>query len=293
MVPKNVRVSHENCQSTVIDLECCSVDPVILQHAWIAGQLYLRNRSAAFCFEYAPDDIEGGSAVCVEIANRLFLATAAHNFARLAERPNWCAFSANRSSNHRLTILNANCAVGRRDDEPDVAWLEIDRESAGNSDLVGTNLEDLLLYPELYHGDKYLATGFPAGLKRVADPDQNGHRDIAIPFGIYFTTVVTAAEAEAAGGLVLLDYQRAGVDVNGKTVEVEPHGMSGGGVWYSREDAALGKVWAPRKLKLLGLSREYFRQRHRLTAEPMHIWLTILRDDLADLRPVIDPLLHG
>jgi len=267
-------------------------DAAILQHAWIAGQLYLRNRSAAFCFEYAPDDIEGGSAVCVEIANRLFLATAAHNFDRLAQRPNWCAFSANRSSNHRLTILNANYRIGRRNDEPDVAWLEIDRESARNSDLLGINLDDLLLYPELYHGHMYLATGFPAGLKRVADPDQHGHRDITIPFGIYFTTVVDAAEAAAAGGLVVLDYQRAGIDINRQIVEVEPHGMSGGGVWYAPEDAALGQVWGPRRLKLLGLSREYFRQRHRLTAEPMHIWLTLLRNDLPDLRDAIDPLLQ-
>lgn len=56
----------------------------MLQAAWAAGQLYLRNRSVALCFEYAPDDIEGGSAVCVDVAGRLFIATAAHNFDRLA-----------------------------------------------------------------------------------------------------------------------------------------------------------------------------------------------------------------
>jgi hypothetical protein len=268
-------------------------DGAILQHAWIAGQLYLRNRSAAFCFEYAPDDIEGGSAVCVEIANRLFIATAAHNFGRLAQRPNWSAFAANRSSNNGLRILQANYRVGRRDDEPDVAWLEIDRESARDSDLVGINIEDLLLYPELYHGKLYLATGFPAGLKHVSAPNQDGHRDITIPFGIYFTTVVNAAEAAAAGGLIVLDYQRAGIDVSGQLVEVEPHGMSGGGVWYAPEDVAPAPVWDPRRLKLVGLSREYFRHQHRLTSEPMHIWLTLLRSDLPEMRDVIGPLLDG
>lgn len=265
----------------------------ILQHAWIAGQLYLRNRSAAFCFEYAPDDIEGGSAVAIEIANRLFIATAAHNFGRLPQRPNWSAFGANRSSNNGLTILQANYRVGGRDDEPDVAWLEIDRGSARGSDLVGINIEDLLLYPELYHGNLYLATGFPVGLKDVSDPNPEGHRDITIPFGIYFTTVVEAAEAAAAGGLIVLDYQRTGINVSGQLVEIEPHGMSGGGVWYAPEDAAPAAVWDPRRLKLVGLSREYFRHQHRLTAEPMHIWLSLLRDDLPELRDAIDPLLQG
>ena len=130
----------------------------MLEAAWAAGQLYLRNRSAAFCFEYAPDDIEGGSAVCLEIGERLFIATAAHNFDRLADGVNWSAFGANRSSNHRLAILQGNYRIGRPDDEPDVAWLEIDPRSAENSDLVSVRLDDVLLDPILYPGQLYFAT---------------------------------------------------------------------------------------------------------------------------------------
>ena len=266
----------------------------MLDAAWTAAQLYVRNRSAALCFEYAQDDIEGGSAVCVDVAGRLFIATAAHNFDRLARGVNWSVFAANRSSNHRLTILQANYRIGRPDDEPDVAWLEIDPQSARESDLVGVRLEDLLLYPTLYPSELYPVTGFPAGLRQVSAQDPQGHRDVTIPFGIYFTTVVDEAYAANSGGLIVLDYQRAGLDINGQVVEVEPHGMSGGGVWYSpRQEDLRRNVWDPGRLKLLGLSKAYFRQRHQITSEPIHIWLTVLRNDLPDLRDIIDPLLEN
>ena len=266
----------------------------ILEVAWAAGQLYLRNRSAALCFEYAPNDIEGGSAVCVDVAGRLFIATAAHNFDRLGAGVNWSIFAANRSSDHRLTILQANYRVPRRNDEPDVAWLEIDPQSARDSELIGVPLEDLLLYPTLYPGELYLATGFPASLTQVSPQDPQGHREITIPFGIYFTTVLDEASAANAGGLIVLDYQSKGLDINGHLVEVEPHGMSGGGVWYSpKQEVGPRKVWNPGRLKLLSLSKAYLRQQHQITSEPMHIWLEILRNDLPELRDAIDPLLHN
>jgi hypothetical protein len=69
--------------------------------------------------------------------------------------------------------------------------------------------------------------------------------------------------------------------------------MSGGGVWYSpKQEVQQGSVWDPGRLKLLALSKEYFRQSHRITCEPMHIWLTVLRDDLPELREHIDAFLH-
>lgn len=130
-------------------------------------------------------------------------------------------------------------------------------------------------------------------LKQVAGPDEHGHRNISIPLGVYFTTVVDQAVAAVEGELIVLDYQRAGVDINGQIVEIEPHGMSGGGVWYApMREARPMAIWNPRRLKLLGLSREYFRDRHHLTAEPLHKWLTLLRNDLPELQAEIDPLLE-
>ncbi len=268
-------------------------DAAILRHAWVAGQFYIRNRSAALCFEYAQDDIEGGSAVCVEIANRLFIATVAHNFNRLRQVVKWSVFSANRSSNHELNILQANYCKERDQDEPDLAWLEIDPASAQDSDLSGIDIRDILVHPDLNHGELYLATGFPVDLKQIAVPNEHGHRSITIPLGVYFTTVVEQAVAAVQGELIVLDYQREGIDINGQIVEIEPHGMSGGGVWFTpvREAQPMG-VWNPRRLKLLGLSREYFRYRHHLTAEPMQKWLTLLRNDLPELQAAIDPVLE-
>lgn len=179
----------------------------MLAAAWAARQLFLRNRSCALCFEYAPDDIEGGSAVCVDVVGRLFVATVAHNFDRLKAGVNWSVFSANRSSDHRLAILQANYRIGRQFDEPNVAWLEIDPQSAKDSALVGVRLDDLLLYPTLYQSELYLASGFPASLKQVSAPDRLGHRNITIPFGIHFTTVVDEAVAANYHGLMVLDYQ--------------------------------------------------------------------------------------
>jgi hypothetical protein len=150
--------------------------------------------------------------------------------------------------------------------------------------LTGIDIRDILVHPDLNHGELYLATGFPVDLKQVAN--EPGHRSITIPLGVYFTTVVEHAGAAVQGELIVLDYQREGIDINGQFVEIEPHGMSGGGVWFppvgeaQPSPAQPMSVWNPRRLKLLGLSREYFRTRHHLTAEPMQKWLTLLRNDL-------------
>src|SRR5438132_4702031 len=39
---------------------------------------------------------------------------------------------------------------------------------------------------------------------------------------IYFSTVVDEAVAARAGGVIVLDYQKTGIDINGQLVEVEP-----------------------------------------------------------------------
>jgi hypothetical protein len=253
--------------------------------------LYLRNRSLSLCFEYGRDDIEAGPGVCVEIAGRLFVATAAHNFARLAPGVVWSAFGANRSSKHPLNVLQANHRVGIGNNEPDVAWLEIDPQSAKDSDLVAVPLQDVLLYPTLYPGEVYFATGFPVSLKQVSEAE--GHREITLPFGIYGTTAVDDAVASNAGALIVLEYPKQGIDINGNQVEVEPHGVSGGGIWYCPKQEAVPKqVWEPGRLKLLALSKAYLRRSHQVASEPMHIWLTLVRNDIPELRDIIDPLLQ-
>src|SRR6185503_9251753 len=261
----------------------------VIQEQRAALSYYVRNRSAALCFEYSPEDIEGGSAVCIEIENRLFIATAAHNFERLREKPNWSVFSANRSSNSPLTILQANYSAERQQGESDVAWLEIDARSAADSDLVGIELEGLCVNPILQPGEVYVATGLPRDLKQIFQ-EENGHRNIIMPLGMYFTTVVDADIAAGYGGLIVLDYMKDGVNDKGEPIEVEPYGMSGGGIWHTSEDAPPEGVWNPQRLQLLGLNREYFRSKGRLTAEPLHAWLTLLRNDLSELEQAIDPL---
>lgn len=169
--------------------------------------------------------------------------------------------------------------------------MEIDPQSAKDSDLVAVPLQDVLLYPTLYPGEVYFATGFPVSLKQVSEAE--GHRAITLPFGIYGTTTVNDAVASNAGSLIVLEYPKQGIDINGNQVEVEPHGMSGGGIWYCpKQEVVTKQVWEPGRLKLLALSKAYLRQSHQVTSEPMHIWLTLVRNDIPELRDIIDPLLQ-
>jgi hypothetical protein len=255
-----------------------------------ANQAYFRNRCAGIYLDLGRGGTFIGSATCVAIDHRLFLASAAHNFDGADTSNRFTVFSANRPSTSPLRVTHYNYEHGLQDGEPDIAWLEIDPESARNSDLLGVGLESIGVVPILENPGTYVAIGFPAELKRATETN-TGQVNIVLPLLVYVTHAI-AVDNLGAGDIVF-DYGRTGVNQTGQeNMMAEPHGMSGGGMWYSpplREETI---IWSPERMKLIGITRDYVRSREELRGVPIRQWLQLLYNDLPDIRGSIEPLLE-
>src|SRR5712664_39526 len=126
--------------------------------ARVASEHFIRNRSTGIYLTVRPNESYSGSGVCLEIAGRLFIATAGHNFDGVENGATFVAFSANRSSDTPLQIVRSNLARDRPADSPDLAWLEIDVVSGRTSDLIGVSLDSVVPQPILHPNDGYVAS---------------------------------------------------------------------------------------------------------------------------------------
>ena len=254
------------------------------------NRAYFRNRTAAIMLDLGRDGVFVGSATCVAIEDRLLLATAAHNFKGADDSSKFTAFSANRSSKSPLTVIRYSYERGLRDGEHDIAWLEIDPLSARNSDLSSVALDSVDARPALENPINYVATGFPSEMKRSAGAEA-GQADFVVPLLLYVTHAMTPDSTGAND--ILFNYGQTGIDESGREAETtKPHGMSGGGMWYSppvREDTL---VWSPERMKLIGITRDYVSKRDELRGVPIRYWLQLLCDDIPELRGTIAPLLQ-
>lgn len=258
--------------------------------ARVANQTYLRNRCAGIYLDLGHRGTFIGSATCIAIDDRLFLATAAHNFDGADSPDRFTVFSANRPSTSPLSVTNYNYEHGLQDGEPDIAWLEIDSESARNSDLLGVGLESIAAVPTLENPGTYVVIGFPAELKRATETNTS-QVNIVLPLLVYVTHVIAVDNSGAMD--IVFNYGRTGVNQTGQENEMaEPHGMSGGGMWYSPPLSEDTIIWSPERMKLIGITRDYVRNREELRGVPIRQWFQLLYNDLPDVRPSIEPLLE-
>ncbi len=255
----------------------------ILKHANVALQAYLRNRTAVVYLAVSPQETYAGSATCVAVGDRLFLATAAHNFRGIEQGADVSVFSANRSSDTPLRIVHANYRQNLPEGEADVAWLEVDSESARNSELTGVSLGSIDAHPVLNEEALYAASGFPVGFMRKEHP-RPGHTSYVVPLLVYFTHAINLDRSD--DDPILLSFGRSGIGPDGPGEMPEPHGMSGGGIWYIPGEEPPTTIWNPGRMRLSGITIEYVGARRELKGLPMHEWLRILSDDLPELQPI-------
>lgn len=261
----------------------------ILKHAGVASQAYFRNRTSVIYLTVSPQETYAGSATCVAIDDRLFLATAAHNFNGIEQGADVCVFSANRSSDTPLRIIGSNFGQNLAKGAADVAWLEIDSESARTSDLTGVSLESIDAHPVLNDQGLYAASGFPVGFLREEHP-RPGHTNYVVPLLVYFTHAINLDRND--DDPILLSFERSGIGPDGPGEMPEPHGMSGGGIWFIPGEEPPTTIWNPGRMRLSGITIEYVGTSGELKGLPMHQWLRVLSDDLLELRPELESLLR-
>ena len=253
--------------------------------ARVASQNYIRNRSAGIYLTVSPQETYSGSAVCVEIGNRLFLATAGHNFEGVENGATFVVFSANRSSDRPLQVIRSNLARDNAPGSPDLAWLEIDVGSARASELIGISIGSIDARPQLHLLDGYVAAGLPVAIRREERPRPD-HVNFVVPLVAYFT-----AAARINGSSIVLDYHREGLGPGGPGQVPEPHGMSGGPIWHVPTEIAPGEIWNPGRIRLIGITTNYVRAVNELHGIAMVDWLRLLSEDIPELVELIDPLI--
>lgn len=103
----------------------------VYSEASLATEYYVRNRTAGIYLSLPSGETYIGSATCFAVGDRIFIATAAHNFEGIDSGGSFSLFSANRSSDNPLRIVNANYNQTRPRTSPDLAGEYAKRISAG------------------------------------------------------------------------------------------------------------------------------------------------------------------
>jgi len=251
-----------------------------------AIQLYIRNRFVGI-FQHKGDDdpVYIGSGVTVEIGEKIFIATAAHNFQDVPSGGKFTLFSA--SSGKLLFNTAANLSEYGTRGTLDLAWLELDPTSAKEADLFGVPLDAIDPRHRFKKNGLYWITGFPWESSRMTQAQ--GVTDYNFPLLIYLTSPVTKGKAVASE--VLLEYLPDAMTHSGPATMPHPRGMSGGAIWYVPAHELSG-VWTPTRYQLTGVLIEYFKAPHYKTKGlKMQVWLEFLLDDRPDLREYIEPVL--
>jgi len=167
-----------------------SEEDALYDHVGKASMQHLRDRTAGILTETSDGGIDCGTAVAVEIEGQIFLLTAAHNFKGAeTNSTHFTFFSANRSSNEPLKVIGSNYNAPGSDGSNDVAWVEVEVESAKHSALVGTDMSSIdpsKLKPEVM----VFLMGFPAAFTKTSRDDK-GALNIIAPMMMYFTHVIS------------------------------------------------------------------------------------------------------
>jgi len=246
-------------------------------------------RHTAGIWQQMPYSPAVGSAVLIEIADRLFLATAAHNFSDIPRGGNYTIFPATGSSDTPLVEIRHNFVEYGREGTLDLAWLEIEPQSAARSNIAGLPLRSLEPYHQL---DSvrfwYNVIGFPwerRSVQRSAVEDR-----YLIPLMLYTTSPAQGLRPDSDE--LLLDYPEKGLNAQDERHLPHPGGLSGGPIWSVPILAANDtQLWTLDRFRLVGIVTHYLRTSQRLLGVPMRNWLRLLVDDNPELSPQIAPLL--
>jgi len=176
-----------------------------------------------------------GSATCIRIADRLFLATAAHNFDVLLHGGKVTFFSSSMRSTTNLKDIARNYSEYGKDGTLDCAWIEIEPDSAARAKVEGLPLKyvDARHQMDLEASDTsdYNVVGMPWEMHKFYD--EGGTRHYEIPVIVYNTRPHNDAKPEDDN--LLLEYEEHAI-LEGEAVKLpHPSGVSGGGgLVYSR-----------------------------------------------------------
>lgn len=267
------------------------IDPNLPNELRKAIENYIR-ASFVGIFQFRPDDHPRpdnpyiGSGIAIEIANRFFLATAAHNFRDIPEGGQVALFSG--CSANTMLELAHNYSEHGKQGTLDLAWIEFDVRTARSAQLTPIQLSSIDTYHS-YGPGIYWATGLPAEMTKVIKDGVMIHFNF--PLIPYLTAPVE--NQPATDDRILLQYSRDATTPVGPAQMPLPHGMSGGPVWYVRPNLD-SLIWTLTDYRLVGIILQYdptVSTNKHIVGSKMQYWLSFLLADHPELAAHIEPLL--
>lgn len=232
---------------------------------------YSSDRSVAIIQQSDGSSPECGSATCVEIGMRWFLATAAHNIDHIVA-----------DEDLRLLPRGERCHPGiafigrshpRSVEYPhDVAWLEVDPTSARSLGLLSVPLKQLA--PKHRIPGAYFVQGYPS---REVEANSAGGFD---PLSL--SVAVVSVKPTSSNAALGLEYPPASEEDTGLQL-VHPGGFSGGGVWTFNGLEVWPYINVERE-SLVGIVTEYVSGKQTLNVASIEAWLDLVYQDNPELK---------
>lgn len=253
---------------------------------------YISDRSVALLLRSDPDTLEIGSGTCFKIGQRYLIATVAHNvsdfnLSQIEAIPRGAYYS------DKLVLTAKNHVQNLGESELDLAWIEVEASSFEHSPRLSafSLYQTAPRYPDEGVTPCFLQ-GYPGGKVELIDSKASARPSVESD------GLLTLSVPPSARGVRHQD----GIDF---AVEYPPHdgsvdhlplapppGNSGGGIWLipGFED---GKVWLPEDVKLLAITRKWYKPSKEVWGTRIDLWLKLIWEDFADLREDIEQTLKA
>ncbi len=245
--------------------------------AAVALHDYVSNRSVALFLRSRPDELYIASGVCVHIANRYLVATAAHNLEGL-ELSNVAVIARGEQFGQPLKVLRMGLP---NPPDHDIAWLELDPEASRRPRLQFVVLDQFAYLHEEVDCQPCFLQGYPA--EKVQKPCDAKQRPFLECDGLLTLSIAPSRRhsPRVMGVDIAVEYPPHDGSVDNLGLPPPP-GVSGGGLWlFPRFDDH--PVWSAEKARLVGIARGWWKDDRELLATRIECWLTLVGSQIEEL----------
>lgn len=252
---------------------------------------YIRRHTVAVWQKCPGNETYIGSATCIQIADRLFISTAAHNFEDIPNGGTVTLYSVTSGTPVSLQVIDQNHGEYGAEGTLDVAWMEIDPQSAAEEKVAGVSLDVVDSYhnTDIENGT-YAILGFSPDFRRLGANPANTN---SIP--LVFGYLKPSKDTDPADDRLLLHLPKEVVKNQSFLPMSKPGGLSGGGIWSVPllDDSP---IWSLAKYRLAAMTIEHSHLSGEVEGDiiglRMYHWLKFLLADHPELCKHIEPLLN-
>ena len=259
----------------VRDTRQIHISPAVSE-AQEAIQAYVSARTVAVTIG---DDnrLDIGSATCVQLGGRFFLATAAHN---LVDGSEIRVFAPKAQA--RFPVIGRSHPP-RNSTDPDVGWLELSPGIVQEGRLQFLSAAEL--HTDVPHRPlPLLVQGYPAAEANVV-------RKLPLRVELLSMGLGTDWLRTEPNGSLVLEYPPQSPEDTGLELP-NPSGVSGGGVWLVSPFEPQ-QIWFAESFSLVGIVTAWSNSGKELFAAPIKPWLELIASDFPELSTALAEVRQG